>query len=254
MSDRISFVASSTSKSRESLKELQALYPTVSEEEAEYIVVIGGDGFMLRTLHRLLKSGKKFFGLNRGSVGFLLNPYTAEQLPERLKAAHEVKLHPLKMDVKTIHGKQHFAYAINEVSLYRQSHQSAHLRISVAHKIQLEELVCDGILVATPAGSTAYNLSAHGPILPLESNLLALTPISPFRPRNWQGALLLHTQPVSVEVLDPEKRPVSAVADHLEFRHAVITHIREDPSITLHLLFDSENHLDHKILQEQFAR
>jgi NAD+ kinase len=216
-------------------------------------VALGGDGFMLETLHATLDRDVAIFGMNCGTVGFLMNGFEEEGLPERLATAERVTLHPLKMTAVTTGGEQVSELAINEVSLFRQAHQAAHVRIAVDGVTRLPELICDGVLVATPAGSTAYNLSAHGPIVPLGAQLLALTPISAFRPRRWRGALLPNTATVTFEVLIPDKRPVGATADSVEVRDVLTVEVSEAREIALALLFDPEHNLEQRVLQEQFA-
>lgn len=249
---KIAFIASEAEEAREALKRLSAAYGNVAPEEADVIVALGGDGLMLQTLHRFMGSDIPIYGMNRGSVGFLMNEYSEDGLLQRLKNAQVNVIHPLRMRVRDRDNVEYEALAINEVSLFRLTHQAARLRISVDGKVRLEELVCDGVLVATPAGSTAYNLSVQGPILPINAPLLALTPISPFRPRRWRGALLSNEAKVHIEVLEPDKRPVAAVADHTEFRHVVTVDIAEARSIGLRLLFDPGHALDERILAEQF--
>ncbi|MBV6632700.1 MAG: NAD kinase [Alphaproteobacteria bacterium] len=221
--------------------------------EADIVIALGGDGTMLEVLHATMGQGIPVFGMNRGTVGFLLNDYHPEGLMARIEAAQQITLHPLRMVAKTETGAVEHAYAINEVSLLRETRQAAKLRIAVDGITRMDELVCDGALVATPAGSTAYNLSAQGPILPLESELLTLTPLSPFRPRRWRGALLPHTAQINIEVLEPSKRPVSAVADSTEIRDIVSVEITEDHETQLNLLFDPDQNLSERILKEQFA-
>ncbi|GAB4232523.1 MAG: NAD kinase [Methyloligellaceae bacterium] len=249
---KIAFVASDTSEAQNAARRLAKRYGSVAPEEADAIIALGGDGFMLQTLHAHMKSGIPIYGMNRGSVGFLLNEYDEDNLIERLERAQINILHPLRMQALDSQGQTHEALAINEVSLFRQSYQAAKLRISVDGKLRMEELVCDGVLVATPAGSTAYNLSAHGPILPINASLLALTPISPFRPRRWRGALLSNDAHVLIEVLEHEKRPVSAVADHAEFPGVKEVRVHEDSSIDLLLMYDPGHALEERILTEQF--
>ena len=217
------------------------------------VVALGGDGLMLQTLHRFMHTGTPIYGMNCGSVGFLMNDFAEDDLLDRLAVAEPTIIHPLVMTARDAAGDVHNAHAINEVSLLRQSYQAAKLRISVDGRERLAELICDGILVATPAGSTAYNLSAHGPILPLDSPLLALTPLSAFRPRRWRGALLPDRAEVGIEVLEADKRPVSAVADHIEVRNVREVSARMDPSISLTMLFDPGHSLDERILREQFG-
>jgi len=250
--EKIAFVASNTPEAEDGLKRLSGRYGNVVPEEADVIVALGGDGLMLQTLHRFMDAHIPIYGMNRGSVGFLMNEYREEGLPERLSRAKSNMIHPLRMRATLKDGSSAKALAINEVSLYRLTHQAARLRVSVDGEIRLEELVADGVLVATPAGSTAYNLSVHGPILPINASLLALTPISPFRPRRWRGALLPSSARVSIEVLEPEKRPVSAVADHTEFRNIFKAEIAEERGIGLRLMFDPGHELDERVLREQF--
>jgi NAD+ kinase len=249
---RIAFVAGPTPDARAALRRLRQRYPSVAPTRADVVVALGGDGLMLRTLHSLMHRGTPIFGMNRGTVGFLMNAYREGGLLKRLREAHEVTLHPLLMRATTVRGRTEVARAINEVSLLRQSRQTAKIAISVDGHRRLEELVCDGVLVATPAGSTAYNLSAHGPILPLGAGLLALTPISPFRPRRWRGAILPRTAKVTLEVLEANRRPVSAVADSHEVPDVAQVVVTEDTDHTLTLLFDPEHHLEERILKEQF--
>lgn len=247
------FVAARTDEAQAARESLQARYGGTKPEEAEVIVALGGDGFMLETLHATLDRDVAIFGMNCGTVGFLMNGFEEEGLPERLATAERVTLHPLKMTAVTTGGEQVSELAINEVSLFRQAHQAAHVRIAVDGVTRLPELICDGVLVATPAGSTAYNLSAHGPIVPLGAQLLALTPISAFRPRRWRGALLPNTATVTFEVLIPDKRPVGATADSVEVRDVLTVEVSEAREIALALLFDPEHNLEQRVLQEQFA-
>ncbi|MCP1335081.1 NAD kinase [Futiania mangrovi] len=250
----IAFVASETPEAQAALADLTARYGSAPLDAADVIVALGGDGLMLNTLHRSMNRGVPIYGMNRGTVGFLMNDYRAEDLPARLAAAARSEIHPLAMRAETIRGETIEGLAINEVSLLRETRQAAKLRILVDGKVRLEELVCDGALVSTPAGSTAYNLSAHGPILPIDSNLLALTPISAFRPRRWRGALLPHRARVRFEVLEPEKRPVSAVADQLEVREVIAVDVHEDRSHSLLMLFDPDRSLSERIITEQFLQ
>ena len=251
--DRLAFVASDRPEARAAREQLSRRYGSVDREDADVIVALGGDGFMLETLHTVMDSGQPVFGMNRGSVGFLMNDYGEEDLRGRIAAAGRAVIHPLQMDAWTEAGQVHSALAINEVSLLRQTRQSAKLRISVDDRVRLDELSCDGCLVATAAGSTAYNLSAHGPIIPLESRVLALTPISAFRPRRWRGALLPHHARVRFEVLEADKRPVSATADSFEVRRVVRVDIRERHDIGLTMLFDADRSFEERVLAEQFA-
>ncbi len=249
----IAFVASRTPEARTAYDALQARYGNVDPASADVIVALGGDGLMLQTLHKFMTSGKPIYGMHRGTVGFLMNDFDDADLTLRLAAAQLTVIHPLVMRVRDAQGRSHEHYAINEVSLFRQSAQAAHLRISVDGQERLEELVSDGVLISTPAGSTAYNLSAQGPIIPINAPLLALTPISPFRPRRWRGALLPDKAKVTVEVLDTDKRPVAAVADHDEARSVSTVDISMDHKISINLLFDPGHSLDERILREQFG-
>jgi NAD+ kinase len=249
----IAFVASHTPESESALERLISRYGNAPVDEADVIVALGGDGLMIQTLHRFMSAHVPIYGMNRGSVGFLMNEYDEDDLPARLACAKSNMIHPLRMKAYQKDGVTDKALAINEVSLYRLSNQAARLRVSVDGEVRLEELVADGVLLATPAGSTAYNLSVHGPILPITASLLALTPISPFRPRRWRGALLPCSAHVSVEVLDTEKRPVSAVADHTEFRDVLRVDIAEERAIGLRLMFDPGHELGDRILTEQFS-
>lgn len=250
---RLAFVASERPEAQAAKARLIARYGQVACDEADVIVALGGDGFMLETLHESLGSAKPIYGMNQGSVGFLMNDYVEDELLERIGRAERAVIRPLSMVAVDAHGKKHKALAINEVSMLRQTHQSAKLRIVIDGKARMPELTCDGILVATPAGSTAYNLSAHGPIIPLDAQVLALTPISAFRPRRWRGALLPHTAKVTIEVLESEGRPVSAVADNHEVRDVVSVDIAEDRSRKLHMLFDEGLSLKERVLAEQFS-
>lgn len=248
----VAFVASNAPEAAEAKARLIKRYGDTPASEADAIVALGGDGLMLQTLHRFMTAGTPIYGMNRGSVGFLMNEYNETGLIERLEQAEVNAIHPLVMSVVDARGQAHEALAINEVSLFRQTYQAAKLGIAIDAKERMEELICDGLLVATPAGSTAYNLSAYGPILPINAPLLALTPISPFRPRRWRGALLPNRARIHIDVLEAEKRPVSAVADHTEFRDVVAVDIREDASRTLLMMFDPGRALDERILSEQF--
>jgi len=249
----ISFLHSDADNARSSWKILVDRYGNAPLDQAQVIVAIGGDGFMLQTLHQTLQYGLPIYGLNCGSVGFLMNRFAVEDLPERLQQARLTRLHPLCMQAHAESGETTAALAINEVSLLRQSQQTAKIRVIVNHTTRIEELICDGILLSTAAGSTAYNLSAFGPILPIDSAALALTAISPFRPRRWRGAILPHTATVRFEILEHEKRPVSATADALEIRSILSVDIIEDRNTTLQLLFDPDHNLDERILGEQFT-
>jgi len=249
---RLTFTASDRPEAQEAMRELADAYGDAGPD-AQVIVALGGDGFMLETLHRNLGGGKPIYGMNRGSVGFLMNEFCTDGLLDRIGKAEREVIHPLTMVAIDKTRKQHKALAINEVSLLRQSRQTAKLRISIDGKVRMEELVCDGVLVATPAGSTAYNLSAHGPIIPIDAKVLALTPISAFRPRRWRGALLPHTARVTIEVLEADKRSVSAVADNFEVRDVVEVHVQEDRSTHLAMLFDAGRSLEERVLTEQFS-
>ncbi len=247
-----SIVAADTPEAQSALAGLTARYPTVPAAEADRLVVLGGDGFMLETLRATLDRDIAVYGMNLGSVGFLMNEYEPEDLAERLAAAQRVDVHPLLMQARGVEGRTVEAVAINDVSLLRATHQTAKLRILIDGVERLAELVCDGVLVATPAGSTAYNLSAQGPIVPIGARLLALTPISAFRPRRWRGALLPDTASLTIEILEPSKRPVSAAADSTEVRDVASVTVRQAADMTLSLLFDPEHNLEERILREQF--
>lgn len=248
----VGFVASPTPEAQAAAAALSNAYPHVDPEHADVIVALGGDGLMLQTLHRFMGTAKPIYGMNKGTVGFLMNEFGEDQLLDRLDEAHRSVVHPLAMEARDTGGGAHKARAINEVSMLRQTHQAAKLRISVDGRVRLEELAADGVLVATPAGSTAYNLSVNGPILPLNATLLALTPISAFRPRRWHGALLPDHAKIQIEVLEPHRRPVSAVADHTEFRDIAQVDVSMDHSIDLVMLHDPGHSLDERILREQF--
>jgi NAD+ kinase len=250
---KIAVVAADSEAAQLALHELQSQHSCVAPEAADVIVPLGGDGFMLETLHKHFASKAPIFGMHRGSVGFLMNPYRPDGLLERLAAAQPVVLHPLEMIATCEHGSVCRAIAFNEVSLLRESRQAAKLRITVDGVVRIEELMADGILVATPVGSTAYNLSAHGPIIPLGAGILALTPITAFRPRRWRGALLRHEAHIRIDALEAEKRPVSAVADFTEARDVVTVEIRENRDIATTLLFDREFNLEERVFKEQFA-
>lgn len=248
----IAFAASSADEAQAALKDLSQLYPNVAIEDADVIVALGGDGFVLQMLHRTMNSGKLVYGMNRGSVGFLMNEYSTEDLRERIRDAVENSIHPLQMETMDENGETRVELAINEVALFRQSYQTAKLRVVVDGRERLAELMCDGVLIATPAGSTAYNFSAHGPILPLEAPLLALTPISAFRPRRWRGALLPDRVHVEIEVLEPKKRPVNAVADNKEAKSVLRVKVRQVTDHTAWLLSDPDHSWSDRILAEQF--
>jgi NAD+ kinase len=234
---------------------LRRRYRFADASVAEILVALGGDGFMLQTLHRMLEEGstKPVFGMNRGTVGFLMNDWRIDQLPERIAAAKAIRVAPLQMSATTVGGEKFTHAAMNEVSLLRETRQTAKIEISVNGRVALPELACDGVLVATPAGSTAYNLSARGPILPLQAKMLALTPISPFRPRRWSGAILPDETAVCFTILEAKHRPVSAVADQIEVRDVARVEVRLDRERSLTLLFDPEHALDERIAMEQFA-
>ena len=251
--DRIAFVASQTPEAREARGQLEKRYGDTDPAKADVIVALGGDGLMLQTLHQQMHSGKPIYGMHRGTVGFLMNEFSTLELHARLAAAKESVIHPLLMRATDVHGVVHLHHAINEVALFRQTHQAAHLRILIDERERMAELSADGILVATPAGSTAYNLSAQGPIIPINAPLLALTPISPFRPRRWRGALLPNTAYVVIEVLESDKRPVAAVADHDEARNVRRVEVLSDKTISMRMLFDPGHSLEERILSEQFG-
>ena len=258
MTRQVAFVAADTDEATSARERLVALYGDCPAERAEVVVALGGDGFMLETLHRNLRQDRArerpaIYGMNCGTVGFLMNRWSEEALLARLARAEPVHLHPLAMSAVARDGTTHADIAFNEVSLLRQSRQAAKIRITVDGKVRLDELVCDGVLVATPAGSTAYNLSAHGPIVPIGARLLCLTPISAFRPRRWRGALLPDSSAVAFEVLDGAKRPVSAVADSTEVRDVARVEVRQDDSQSVTLLFDPDHNLEERILLEQFT-
>jgi len=250
--ERIAFVASDMPEAQDALQRMSALYGNAANGDADVIVALGGDGLMLETLKRHMHDRIPIYGMNRGSVGFLMNEYREDALIERLEAAELSRIHPLSMTAIDKDGVTHSKLAINEVSIFRETHQIAKLRISVDGTERLDELACDGLLIATPAGSTAYNLSAYGPILPINARLLALTPISPFRPRRWRGALLPADAHIEIEALEATKRPVSAVADNAEVRSVVRISIEEADEIDILMLFDSGHSLDERILSEQF--
>ncbi|MBS0557385.1 MAG: NAD kinase [Proteobacteria bacterium] len=253
MTTAIAFVASKTPEAESALAGLRARYGETPVEQAQVIVALGGDGFMLRTLHRHLAAGKRYYGMKLGTVGFLMNQYRPDDLTERLARAQPTVLKPLVMEAVSESGTTTTSLAFNEVSLLRQTKQAAHIQVSLNGAVKIEELMCDGVLVCTSAGSTAYNLSAHGPILPLGADVLAMTPISPFRPRRWRGAILRAGTRVKFEILDPYKRPVSATADSNEVRDVVEVSIHESQDQTVTILFDPEHNLEDRILNEQFA-
>jgi NAD+ kinase len=249
----MALLTSPTEPAEAAAETLRGLYDWSPVADADVVVALGGDGFMLQTLHTFMTSGKPIYGMHRGTVGFLMNEFGPDDLLERLRAAQMTVIHPLLMDARDADGRSHKFYAFNEVSLFRQTYQAARLRIFIDGKERLLELVADGVLLATPAGSTAYNLSAQGPIIPINAPLMALTPISPFRPRRWHGALLPDKACVRVEVLEAQKRPVAAVADHDEVRSVLAVDIQMDHSIRTQLLFDPGHSLDERIVREQFG-
>jgi NAD+ kinase len=250
---RLSFLASSAPEAQDALQELSLIYGNIPPEDAEVIVALGGDGFMLQTLHQTINSGKRIYGMNCGSVGFLMNDYRCDALFERIDQALENDFHPLQMKTINSDGTTSVALAINEVYLFRQSYQAAKLKVTIDGHVRLEELICDGLMIATPAGSTAYNLSAHGPILPLEAPLLAMTPVSAFRPRRWRGALLPNKVKVSIDILEPEKRPVNAVADNTEVKSVLHVEIAQSGHKTARILSDPDHSWSERILAEQFS-
>lgn len=254
---RIACLADDSAKARAAFAELSKHYTFLDisgkRTKPDVIVALGGDGFMLQVLHKYMHRNIPVYGMNCGSVGFLLNSYNPVNLHERIASARRATLHPLVMYARTKDGKERQELAINEVSLFRESRQAAKIRISIDHVVRVNDLMADGILVATPAGSTAYNFSAGGPIIPLNGDLLSLTPIAPFRPRRWRGALLNHQSSITFEVLEADKRPVSAVADFTEVRDVVSVSVFEDRNISLSLLFDPEHNLEERITSEQFS-
>jgi NAD+ kinase len=249
----IALVASQTPEAREARSQLEKRYGNADPNAADVIVALGGDGLMLQTLHKFMNSGKPIYGMHRGTVGFLMNEFVVDGLIERINASHKTVIHPLVMQARDIQFRLHERRAINEVSIFRQSAQAANLRILIDGQERLAALVADGVLVSTPAGSTAYNLSVQGPIIPINAPLLALTAISPFRPRRWRGALLPDKAKVTIEVRDPEKRPVAAVADHDEVRNVRSVDVSMDHDVSLNMLFDPGHNLDERILSEQFG-
>jgi NAD+ kinase len=250
---KIAFAASDSSDAQEAFSDLSTRYPHVPPEDADIIVALGGDGFMLRILHDYKEQLKPIYGMNRGSIGFLMNEYTPDDLPDRLNRAEPVSIRPLQMQATTISGEVLDAIAINDISLFRETQQTAKIKITVDEIVRLQELICDGVLLCTPAGSTAYNLSAYGPIVPIGSDVLCLTPISAFRPRRWRGAILPNSATVKFEVLESEKRPVSACADAFEVRDVVSVEVSLSDTLSLTMLFDPEHDLEERILSEQFA-
>lgn len=251
-SEKMIFVSSGTPEADSAVETLRARYGEAGPEEASVVVALGGDGLMLQTLHQVMHRHLPVYGMNFGSVGFMMNEFSEADLIDRLDAAQRTRIFPLSMTVRDQSGATRTALALNEVSLFRSTHQAAKIRIAVDGEVRLEELICDGILLSTPAGSTAYNLSAHGPILPIEAPLLALTPISPFRPRRWRGAILSNRAVVTFTMQEAEKRPVSAVADNVEYQNVREVIVREDRSHGVTLLFDPGTSLEERVLSEQF--
>ena len=250
---KIAFVAAQTEVAVQARARLLDIYGDTAARDADVIVALGGDGLMLECLHQVLGTEQPVYGMNCGSVGFMMNEFAEAELPARIARAQSSVLHPLRMHAITASGVVEEALALNEVSLLRQLRQAAKIRISIDHRVRLAELICDGVLVSTPAGSTAYNLSAHGPIIPLSANLLPLTPISAFRPRRWRGALLPASAEVLFEVLEADKRPTAAVADFTEVRDVVSVAVSEDRSIGVNVLFDPDRALSERIITEQFT-
>ena len=249
---RVAVLTNETTGADAAAASLRKTLGDVTIEEADYVIALGGDGLMLQTLHRAMKRGTPVYGMNFGSVGFMMNDFSAANIVERLESAQRTKIYPLSMEVLDASGQRRTALALNEVSLFRSTHQAAKIQISVDEDVRLEELICDGILLSTPAGSTAYNLSAHGPILPIEAPLLALTPISPFRPRRWRGAILSNRARVRFVLREADKRPVSAVADNIEIQNVREVTVHEDRSNVVTLLFDPGKSLEERVLSEQF--
>ena len=246
------FLASSNNEAIEQKKVLEEQYGINSLDNADVIVVLGGDGFMLEAIKSHMSHNLPLFGLNYGSIGFLMNASNKDDLIKRINLSQSIVIAPLSMKVKSFDGNSHEAIAINEVSLLRETHQASKIKISIDDKVRLDELICDGILISTPSGSTAYNLSAHGPILPINADVLALTPISAFRPRRWKGAILNNRSEVRFEVIDGKKRPVSAVADSTEFRNIESVTVKQDNENSIQLLFDEQHSFEERILNEQF--
>ncbi|RDE10339.1 NAD kinase [Pelagibacterium lacus] len=249
---KVAFVASDADEAQSARADLVARHGDCGIKNASIVVALGGDGLMLETLHRVMDSGVPVYGMNFGSVGFLMNEFSPDALDVRLRAAMPTTIHPLKMRVTTADGNVAEALALNEVSLYRSSYQASKIEIRIDGDVRLDELICDGVIVATPAGSTAYNLSAHGPILPITAPLLALTPISPFRPRRWRGAILSNRASITFRTLEAKKRPTSAVADNVEFEDVLEVQVHEDRRHSVTLLFDPGHSLDERVLIEQF--
>ncbi len=251
--ERIAFVAGPAPEAQRALAELTAAHGNCTPQDADVIVALGGDGLMLQTLHDNMHSNRPIYGMHRGTVGFLMNEFSPDGLRERLEAAQVTVINPLLMRATDVSGEVHVHHAINEVALFRQTHQAARLRILIDGRERMAELIADGVMVATPAGSTAYNLSAQGPILPINAALLALTPICPFRPRRWRGALLPDSARVAIDVLEYAKRPVAAVADHDEARNVTRVEVASDKSIAMRMLFDPGHSLEERIIGEQFG-
>lgn len=250
---RLCFVTNGTPDADAAAARLRSRYGDHPIETVDMVVALGGDGLMLQTLHRVMRAGTPVYGMNFGSVGFMMNAFSEDDLPARLASAQPTRIFPLSMDVLDMSGRRQVALALNEVSLFRSTYQAAKIRIVVDEATRLDELICDGVLLSTPAGSTAYNLSAHGPILPIEAPLLALTPISPFRPRRWRGAILSNRAVVRFITLEAAKRPVSAVADNIEFQNVLEVTVMEDRSHVVTLLFDPGTSLEERVLSEQFS-
>lgn len=249
---KLAFLASKSVKAQRALKSLVKRYGNHDLQQADVVVPLGGDGFMLHSLHQLMDKSTPVFGLSRGTVGFLMNAYREDDLVERISEAKDTVLHPLEMKAYQVNGQIKESLAINEVSLLRQTKQSAHIKVKINDDTKIERLVGDGIMVATPAGSTAYNLSAHGPVIPMGSEILAVTPISPFRPRRWRGAIIPSHAVVSFEILSHRKRPVSATSDNYEVRNVCRVDIRARKDIGIHVLYDPQHNLEDRILNEQF--
>ena len=246
------FLASNNEDAQKKKESLEKKFGTNAVESADVIVVLGGDGFMLEAIKKQMENNLPLFGLNYGSVGFLMNTVNDEDLIQRLDSSQSIKIKPLSMNAKSTDGSEHSAISVNEVSLLRETHQAAKIKISIDKHVRLEELVCDGVLLSTPSGSTAYNLSAHGPILPINADVLALTPISAFRPRRWKGAILNNNSEVKFEIIESKKRPVSVVADSTEFRDIESVTIKQDNQKSVQLLFDAQHSFEERILNEQF--
>ena len=250
---KITFIASDTNQATEAKKKLTELYGNSDIKEAEFIVALGGDGQMLQVLHQFIGSGIPIYGMNCGSIGFLMNELSFDNLDKKLENSEMTEINPLKMLVTDISGKEHTEIAINEVALTRTTYQASKLKISINNKVRLHELISDGLLISTPAGSTAYNLSADGPILPINARLMALTPTSPFRPRRWKGALLDINSIVEIDVIDPEYRKVNATADSHEIMDAKKIIISNDETLSLKIMFDPDHNLEERIITEQFS-